>query len=148
MVLLHSYRLPKELDVARLAIRVVAMLLEGTLVQQLEAEGTGEVLGVPLLAHGCDGFARDRLLTAGAKGATGGVVVDLAVGFSLVVVVVPTGERHVTDLEGRVDSVHLCSKLVSIGMKSTMTKHVSPSQSNSGYLQLPFAWLSYAMKPY
>ena len=42
----------EELDEAGLAVGVVAMLLEGSLVEQLEAEGTGEVLGMPLATHG------------------------------------------------------------------------------------------------
>ena len=33
------------------------MLLEGALVEQLEAEGAVEVLWVPLLSHGSDAFA-------------------------------------------------------------------------------------------
>lgn len=56
------------------------------------------MLWVPLLAHGRDGLARDRLLAAGTEGAAGGVVVDLAVGLSLMVVVVPSGERDAADL--------------------------------------------------
>ena len=47
----------KELDVAGMAVRVLAMLLEGALVEQLEAKGTVEVLWVPLLAHSSDAFA-------------------------------------------------------------------------------------------
>ncbi len=92
-------RLSKELDVTWLAVWVVAVLLERPLVEQFETEGTGEVLRVPFLAHGRDGLAGDGFLAAGAEGAAGGVVVDLAVRLTLVVVVVPTGERHPTDLE-------------------------------------------------
>ena len=43
--------LAKQLDVAGLAVGVVAVLLEGPFVEQLEAEGAREVLRVPLLAH-------------------------------------------------------------------------------------------------
>jgi len=43
--------LSKELYVAGLAVGVVAVLLEGALVKQLEAEGTREVFRMPLLAH-------------------------------------------------------------------------------------------------
>lgn len=46
--------LSEELDVAGLAVGVVAVLLEGALVEQLEAEGTREVFRVPLLAHRSD----------------------------------------------------------------------------------------------
>ena len=47
----------EELDVAGMAVGVLTMLLEGALVEQLEAEGTVEVLRVPLLSHGSDAFA-------------------------------------------------------------------------------------------
>lgn len=35
----------------------MAVLLEGPLVQKLQAEGTGEVFGVPLASHGCHTLA-------------------------------------------------------------------------------------------
>ena len=44
----------EELDVAGLAVGVVAVLLEGALVEQLEAEGACEVFRMPLLAHRSD----------------------------------------------------------------------------------------------
>lgn len=56
-VAVESVSLSEELDVAGLAVRVVTMLLEGPLVEQLEAEGTGEVFWVPFLAHRCDALA-------------------------------------------------------------------------------------------
>ena len=93
-------KLAKELDVAWLAVGVTAMLLEGALVEQLEAESTRKVLRMPFLCHGGDGLARDWLLATGTEGASGGVVVKLTVRLTLVVVVVPTGERHTTDLGG------------------------------------------------
>ena len=40
-----------------MAVGVLTMLLEGALVEQLEAEGAVEVLRVPLLSHGSDAFA-------------------------------------------------------------------------------------------
>ena len=43
--------LAEELDEARLAVRVVAMLLEGALVQQFEAKCAREVFRVPLATH-------------------------------------------------------------------------------------------------
>jgi len=47
--------LSEELDVAGLAVGVVVVvLLEGALVEQLEAEGTSEVFRMPLLAHRSD----------------------------------------------------------------------------------------------
>lgn len=52
--------LTEQLDEAGLAVRVVAMLLEGALVEKLEAEGAGEVFGVPLASHGCHTLACTR----------------------------------------------------------------------------------------
>ncbi len=56
-VTVERVSLSEELDVAGLAVGIVAVLLEGALVEQLEAEGAGEVLRVPLLAHCCDALA-------------------------------------------------------------------------------------------
>lgn len=47
----------KQLDVASLTVRVVAVFLEGSLVEQLQTEGTREVFRVPLAAHGSDTLA-------------------------------------------------------------------------------------------
>lgn len=55
--------LTKQLDEARLAVGIVAMLLEGPLVEQFEAEGTGEVLWVPLASHGSHALAYDVNIT-------------------------------------------------------------------------------------
>ena len=55
---------------------------------------------MPLLSHGCDALARDGFLARGTECAPGGVVVDLAVRLSLVLIVVPAGERHGTHLGG------------------------------------------------
>lgn len=49
--------LSKELDVAGMAVRILAMLFEGTLVEKLEAEGTVEVLRMPLFTHSSDALA-------------------------------------------------------------------------------------------
>ena len=49
--------LPEELDVAGLTVRVVTVFLEGALVEEFEAEGTGEVFRVPLAAHGSNTLA-------------------------------------------------------------------------------------------
>ena len=46
--------LPKELDVARMTVRILAMFLEGAFVKKLEAKGTVEVFRMPLLTHGSD----------------------------------------------------------------------------------------------
>ena len=47
----------KELDVAWLTVGIVAMLFECAFVEQFEAEGTGEVLWVPLATHCSDALA-------------------------------------------------------------------------------------------
>jgi len=47
------------------AVRLIILLLEGALVELLEAEGTHEVLRVELLEHGCDAATCDGLLTGG-----------------------------------------------------------------------------------
>ena len=52
-----ALRLANEFDVTRLAVRVVAVFLEGPLVEKFEAEGAGEVLWVPFLPHGSDTLA-------------------------------------------------------------------------------------------
>jgi hypothetical protein len=40
-----------------MAVGVLTVLLEGALVEKLEAEGTVEVLRMPLLTHSSDAFA-------------------------------------------------------------------------------------------
>ena len=52
--------LSEELDIAGVTVRVLTVLLEGALVEQLEAKGTVEVLWVPLLAHSSDALAYYR----------------------------------------------------------------------------------------
>lgn len=79
----HS--LVEELDEAALAVGLVVLLLEGALVQLLEAEGANKVFWVELLAHGCDAAAGDGLLAAGAQRAAPLVVMRLAVRLALVV---------------------------------------------------------------
>ncbi|KAG7241384.1 hypothetical protein INR49_025584, partial [Caranx melampygus] len=49
---------------------VVPHRKHGTFVELFQAEGADKVLRVELLGHGCDTAACDRLLTAGAEGAT------------------------------------------------------------------------------
>lgn len=60
------------------------MLFEGALVELLKAEGTDKMLGMELLAHGCDAAARDGLLTAGTQRPAAGVIMDLTVGLTVV----------------------------------------------------------------
>lgn len=77
-----------------MAVRLVAVLLEGALVQLALAERADEVLRVELPVHGRDAPAHDRLTTGGAEGAAGRVVVRLAVGKAFVVEEVAGAERH------------------------------------------------------
>ena len=54
----------EELDEAGVAVRLVILLLEGALVQLLQAERADKVLRVKLLEHGRDAAPRDWLLAA------------------------------------------------------------------------------------
>lgn len=71
--------LAEELQEAALAVRLVVLLLEGALVELLEAEGAHEMLGVELLGHGGDAAPGNGLLAARAQRATPLVVVHLTV---------------------------------------------------------------------
>lgn len=77
-------RLAEELEEAVLTVRLVVLLLEGALVELLEAEGTDEVLWVEFLGHGGDAAAGDGLLAARAQRAAPLVVVHLTVGLPVV----------------------------------------------------------------
>lgn len=59
--------LTEELQEAALTVGLVILLLEGALVELLEAKGAHEMLGVELLGHGGDAAAGDGLLAAGAQ---------------------------------------------------------------------------------
>jgi hypothetical protein len=50
-----------------MTIRLLALLLERSLVQLLEAEGANEVLRVELSEHGRDATARDGFVASGAQ---------------------------------------------------------------------------------
>lgn len=71
--------LAEELQEAALTVGLVVLLLEGALVELLEAKGAHEVLGVELLGHGGDAAASDGLLAAGAQRAATLVVVHLTI---------------------------------------------------------------------
>lgn len=62
-----------------MAVWFVVLLLEGALVELLEAEGTDKMLRMELLAHGRDAPACYGLLAAGAERATPLMVVNLTV---------------------------------------------------------------------
>lgn len=76
--------LAKELEEAVLTVRLVVLLLEGALVELLEAEGTDEMLRVELLGHGSNAAACDGLLAAGAQRTPPLMIVHLTVGLPIV----------------------------------------------------------------
>lgn len=88
--------LTEELPEAALAVGLLVLLLEGSLVQLLQAERAHKVLRVELLAHGCDAAAGDGLLAAGAQGAAALVVVRLAVRLAVVLEEAAVYERRET----------------------------------------------------
>lgn len=81
----QAQSLTEELNKAGVAVGLVILLFEGALIKLLETEGAHKVLGVELLAHGCDAAAGDGLLAARAQRATALVVVSLAVWLAVVV---------------------------------------------------------------
>lgn len=82
-----------------MTVRLVALLLEGALVQLLQAESADEVLGVELPEHGRNAAAGDRFVAAGTKGAALRMVVGLAVRLALVVEEGAAYERRPAVLE-------------------------------------------------
>ena len=70
--------LGKQFVKARMTVWLFLVLLEGTLIELLKAERTGEVLGMILLGHGRDAAARNRSATAGAQSSSLIVVMVLA----------------------------------------------------------------------
>jgi len=86
--------LAEQFDEAALAVGLVVLLLEGALVELLEAEGAHKVLRVELLGHGGDAAAGDGLLAAGAQGAAPLVVVALAVRLPVVLEEAAVDERR------------------------------------------------------
>ena len=75
-----------------MAVRLVALLLEGALVQLLQTEGANEVFRVELPEHGRDAATGNGLVASGAEGAAQGVEVGLAVRLALVLKEVSVGE--------------------------------------------------------
>lgn len=93
--------LAEQFDEAVLAVGLVVLLLEGPLVELLEAEGADEVLGVELLGHGGDAAAGDGFLAAGAERAAPLVVVHLAVGLPVVLEEAAVNKRGEALLQGK-----------------------------------------------
>lgn len=92
-----------------MAVRLVVLLLEGSFVELLQAEGAHKVLRVELLGHGSDAAARDRLLAAGAQRAAALVVVHLAVRLPVVLKEAPVHEGGEALLQTDRDSLLLLS---------------------------------------
>ena len=67
-----------------MTIRLIILLLKGSLIQLSQTEGAHEVFRVELPEHGCDATPSDGLVTAGAEGASLAVVVGLAVWLAFV----------------------------------------------------------------
>jgi hypothetical protein len=78
------------------AIRFFPLLLEGTLIQLLQAKAADKMLWMEFAEHGGDTAARNCLMTASTKTATKCMVVLFAVGESLVLKKVAVVERHLT----------------------------------------------------
>ena len=77
------------------------MLFERPLVEQFEAEGTGEVLGMKLLSHGRDALASNWFLALSTESTTLGMVVDLTVWLALQVIVDHEGmSPHISTEKG------------------------------------------------
>lgn len=67
-----------------MAVRLVILFLEGSLVELSKAKGTDEMFRMELSEHCRDASARYGLMTAGAQGATFAVVVSFAVRLTFV----------------------------------------------------------------
>lgn len=63
-----------------MTVWLVLVLLEGALVQLLQAEGTDKVFRVKLFKHGRDATTGNGLLTSGTQRASFGMVMSLTVG--------------------------------------------------------------------
>lgn len=84
-----------------MAVGFVVLLLEGALVQLLQAEGAHEMLRVEFLKHGRDAPSGDGLGATRAQRSPLGVVVGLAVRQTLVVEERTAEEGLTAVLEGR-----------------------------------------------
>ena len=75
-----------------MAIRLLPLLLEGALVELLQAERTYKMFRMELAEHGRDAATGNGLVASGAEGAAQGVEVGLAVRLALVLKEVSVGE--------------------------------------------------------
>jgi len=85
--------LSKEPVVALVAVGLLPLLLEGALVQLLEAEGANKVFGMEFPEHGRDATTGNGFVASCAERAAQCVEVGLAVWLSLVLEEVAVGER-------------------------------------------------------
>lgn len=99
--------LSKQSVKALVAIRFLPLLLEGTLIQLLQAEAADKMLWMEFAEHGSDTAARDCLMTASAKTATKCMVVLFTVGEAFVLKEVAVMERHLTLLAHKTVGVPL-----------------------------------------
>lgn len=91
--------LTEKFNEATMTIWFVVLLLEGALIELLEAEGTDKMLRVELLAHRRDAPACYGLLTARAERATSFMVVNLTVWLPIVFKEAAAHERGKTLLQ-------------------------------------------------
>ena len=91
--------LSEQLDITWLTIGAIVVFFECALVQNLQAERTGEVLRVELLAHRTDATFLYRLLACLTHLVLGHVVMVLAEWLTVVLKVVPFWKGHMTLLQ-------------------------------------------------
>lgn len=82
-----------------MTVRLLLVLLKGALVQLLQTEDTGKVLGVKLLKHGRYAATGDGLATGGTQCSALVVVVRLAEGLTFNVKVIATVKGQMTVLQ-------------------------------------------------
>lgn len=93
--------LAEEFQEAVLTVGLVVLLLEGSFVELLEAEGTDKVFRVKFLGHRGNATPRDGLLAAGTQRATALVVMHLAVRLPVVFKEAAVDEGSEAFLSGR-----------------------------------------------
>lgn len=91
-----------------MAVGLVVMLFEGSLVQLFEAEGADKVLRVEFSEHGSDTATHDRLVARGTQGATLCMVMCLTVRLALKVEEATADERTATLPADEAVRVPLC----------------------------------------
>lgn len=72
-------KLTEKLVKASMAIRLIVLFFEGSLVELSQAEGANEVFRVEFPEHGCDAAARDGFVASGAERSPLAVIVGFAI---------------------------------------------------------------------